>query len=255
MLRLKNKVAIITGGGNGLGAAIATRMSEEGAAIFILDLDNNGKKIAAQITNSGGKAGHLNCDVSREDQVIAGLDNAIDMFGHVDILVNNAAIEGPNLTTEQFSLADWERVFSVNTTGVFLCTKHVVPLLRKNNGGAIINISSIYGLVGGGDVSAYHASKGAVRLMSKNDAISFAPDKIRVNSIHPGFIPTSMVERFVDGSGTDLNTMKPILDEKHPLEGMGHPDDIAWAAVYLASDQARWVTGTELIVDGGYTAR
>ncbi len=144
---------------------------------------------------------------------------------------------------------------AVNTTAVFLCTKHAIAPMRQAGGGSIINISSIYGIVGGGDIPPYHASKGAVRLMSKNDALTFAPDKIRVNSVHPGFIFTALVDRFVKDAGMEHDAAKASLDTLHPLGGTGHPDDIAWGVVYLASDHARWVTGSELVIDGGYTAR
>lgn len=255
MPRLANKVAVITGASNGLGAATAHRMAAEGAAIALLDLDTGGEKVAAAITESGASAKFFRCDTTRENSVKETLAAVAAHFGEITVLVNNAGIEGPNQTSEHYALDDWERVFAVNTRGVFLCTKHVVPHMRASKGGSIINISSVYGIVGGGDVSAYHASKGAVRVMSKNDALAFAEDRIRVNSIHPGFIPTSMVDRFIDDTGLDMQEARPMLDALHPLGGMGEPDDIAWAAVYLASDEARWVSGAELVIDGGYTAR
>ena len=138
--------------------------------------------------------------------------------------------------------------------GVFFFTKHAIPHLKAAGGGSIINLSSIYGLVGAGDVPPYHASKGAVRLMSKNDALIYAPDKIRVNSIHPGFIWTPMVEHFTAES-EDVAETRHQVDLLHPLGHMGEADDIAWGAVYLASDEAKFVTGSELVIDGGYTAR
>lgn len=141
----------------------------------------------------------------------------------------------------------------VNSMAVFPCTKHAIPHLQRS--GSIINISSIYGILGGGDVPPYHASKGAVRVMSKNDALTYAADNIRVNSIHPGFIFTSMVHRYAAEAGLSEDSARSILDSAHPLGGTGGPDDIAWGAVYLASDRAKWVTGSELVIDGGYTAR
>jgi len=255
MPRLANKVTVITGGANGLGHAIATRMAEEGATIVVLDVDQAGEKTVAKLGASSNSARFIACDVTQEGQIKSAMQEAFDAFGRIDILVNNAGIEGPNKTSEHYELADWERVFAVNSTGVFLCTKHAVPLMRTSGGGAIVNISSIYGIVGGGDVAAYHASKAAVRVMTKNDALAFAPDNIRANSIHPGFIPTAMVDRFVDDTGLDMKDARPMLDDLHPLGGMGSPDDVAWGVVYLASDEARWVTGTELVIDGGYTSR
>jgi NAD(P)-dependent dehydrogenase (short-subunit alcohol dehydrogenase family) len=187
--------------------------------------------------------------------VSSALEGIADELGRIDILINNAGVEGVNKPTDELELSEWERVMAVNSTAVFLCTKHVIPHMRRAEGGSIINISSVYGIVGGGDIPPYHASKGAVRVMSKNDALTYAPEKIRVNSIHPGFIYTEMVHRYVGASGTDPDEARVALDALHPLGGTGKPDDIAWGAVYLASDESRWVTGTELVIDGGYTAR
>ena len=256
MARLSGKVAVVTGGANGLGEAIATRMSEEGAAVAVLDRDEEGgERVAGKLTDAGSKVAFFACDVTREEDVSAAISSVAEQFGRVDVLVNNAGVEGVNKPTHELSLQEWEHVMAVNTTAVFLCTKHAIPHLRQAGGGSIINISSIYGILGGADVPPYHASKGAVRVMSKNDALTYAADNIRVNSIHPGFIFTSMVHRYLEGSGLDLEETRPVLDAAHPLGGTGEPDDIAWGAVYLASDQAKWVTGSELVIDGGYTAR
>ena len=183
------------------------------------------------------------------------LANTGSRFGQVNTLVNNAGIEGVNKPTDQLSLSEWERVMAVNTTAVFLCTKHAVPHLKRSGGGSVVNISSIYGIVGGGDIPPYHAAKGAVRTMTKNDALTYAADRIRFNSVHPGFIFTALVKRYVNDAGWDAAAAKASLDALHPLGGTGTPDDIAWGVVYLASDQARWVTGAELVIDGGYTPR
>ena len=256
MTRLSGKVALITGGANGLGEAMATRMSEEGAAVAVLDRDEDGgERVAGKLTEAGAKAAFFACDVTREEDVSSAISSVAERFGRVDILVNNAGVEGVNKPTHELSLQEWEHVMAVNTTAVFLCTKHAIPHLRQAGGGSIINISSIYGILGGADVPPYHASKGAVRVMSKNDALTYAADNIQVNSIHPGFIVTSMVHRYIEGSGLDLEETRSALDALHPLGGTGEPDDIAWGAVYLASDQAKWVTGSELVIDGGYTAR
>ena len=256
MTRLSGKVAMVTGGANGLGEAIATRMSEEGAAVAVLDRDKDGgERVAAKLANSGAKAEFFACDVTQEEDVLAAISSSAERFGRVDVLVNNAGIEGANKPTHELALEEWERVMAVNATAVFLCTKHVIGHMRNAGGGSIINISSIYGIVGGGDVPPYHASKGAVRVMSKNDALTYATDNIRVNSIHPGFIFTSMVQRYAAEAGLSEADARSILDPAHPLGGTGEPDDIAWGAVYLASDQAKWVTGSELVIDGGYTAR
>lgn len=231
-------------------------MAEEGAAIAIVDLDKDaGQELADTLTKSGSQAISAACDATKEDQVADIIAMLAERFGRVEVLVNNAGIEGVNKPTHELALSEWEAAMAVNATAVFLCTKHAVPQLKRAGGGSVINISSIFGLVGGGDIPPYHASKGAVRLMSKNDALIYAGDNVRVNSIHPGFIFTSMVHRYVTDSGLDFDAAKPALDAAHPLGGTGEPDDIAWGAVYLASDQARWATGAELVIDGGYTAR
>lgn len=255
MNRLSGKAAVITGGGNGLGAAIAQRMADEGAAIAVLDRDPNGRAVAERIAAGGGRALFVQTDVTDEAQVSAAMRATFDAFGRLDVLVNNAGIEGENVPTDRLSLAEWNRVMAVDATAVFLCTKHVIPYLRQAGGGSVINISSIYGIVGSGDIPPYHAAKGAVRCMSKNDALTYASERIRVNSIHPGFIFTALVDRYVHDAGLERSAAKASLDALHPLGGTGTPDDIAWGAVYLASDESRWVTGAELVIDGGYTAR
>ncbi|MFT3665431.1 SDR family NAD(P)-dependent oxidoreductase [Piscinibacter sp.] len=255
MKRLEGKVALVTGGANGLGEAIALRLGEEGAAVALLDLDERGREVAAQLEARGIRTSFVRADVTREDEVRAAVQGVVERFGALHVLVNNAGIEGVNKPTHELPLADWERVMAVNVTGVFLCTKHAIAPLRAAGGGSIVNISSIYGLVGGGDVPPYHAAKGAVRTMSKNDALTYAADRIRVNSVHPGFIFTAMVKRYARDAGLQEADARKALDAMHPLGGTGSPDDIAWGVVYLASDQARWVTGAELVIDGGYTAR
>lgn len=255
MNRLANKVAVITGGAVGLGKATAERMAEEGAAVAILDVrDEEGVALAAALTARGLKAAWWRCNVASEAEVKRTLDDVVARFGKLDILVNNAGIAGVSKPTHEITEAEWDLVQSVNVKGVFFCTKHAIPHLKAAGGGSIINLSSIYGLVGGADVPPYHASKGAVRLMSKTDAMLYAPDRIRVNSIHPGFIWTPMVEGHLASQG-DVEEGRKAVGALHPLGHIGVPDDIAWGAVYLASDEAGFVTGSELVIDGGYTAR
>jgi len=177
-------------------------------------------------------------------------------FSRIDVLVNNAGISGVNKPTHEVTEADWDTLMAVNVKGVFFCTKHVIAHMKKGgHGGSIINLSSIYGIVGGGDAPPYHASKGAVRMMAKNDALTYAIDRIRVNSVHPGFIWTPMVEKFAADLPGTPDVVRKQLDSKHPLGHIGEPDDIAWAVVYLASEESKFVTGAELVVDGGYTAQ
>jgi NAD(P)-dependent dehydrogenase (short-subunit alcohol dehydrogenase family) len=254
MGRLDGKAAIVTGAALGIGRAIATRMAQEGAAVGLLDLyDVIARDLADDLTARGGKARYWRCDVSDERDVARAFDAVASDFGRLDVVVNNAGVAGANKPTHELTEAEWDFVQGVNVKGVFFGVKHAVPHLRRAGGGSIVNLSSIYGLVGAGDAPPYHASKGAVRLMTKNDALIYAPDRIRVNSIHPGFIWTPMVEEFL--AGQDQRQGRKDLDALHPLGHVGDPDDIAWGAVYLASDEAKFVTGAELVIDGGYTAR
>jgi NAD(P)-dependent dehydrogenase (short-subunit alcohol dehydrogenase family) len=254
MKRLQGKVAIITGASLGLGRATAVRMAEEGASVAVLDvLDPEGKALAAELTGRSLAARFWHCDVKNEAQVTQVIADVVKHFGRLDILVNNAGVSGASKPTHELSEAEWDWVQAINVKGVFFCTKHAIPHLRRAGGGSIINLSSIYGLVGAPDVPPYHASKGAVRLMTKTDALLYAADRIRVNSIHPGFIWTPMVEKHLAASG-DVAAGRKAVDALHPLGHMGEPDDIAWGAVYLASDEAKFVTGSELVIDGGYTA-
>lgn len=255
MDRLKGKVAIITGAALGLGRATALRMAEEGASVALLDMaEKEGQALAQELTGRGLPAHFWRCDVSQEAEVARVIGEVAQHFGRLDVLVNNAGVSGANKPTHEITEAEWDWVQGINVKGVFFCTKHAIPHLKQAGGGSIINLSSIYGLVGGADVPPYHASKGAVRLMSKTDALIYAPDKIRVNSIHPGFIWTPMVEHHLSAMG-DVEEGRKATDALHPLGHIGEPDDIAWGAVYLASDEAKFVTGSELVIDGGYTAR
>jgi NAD(P)-dependent dehydrogenase (short-subunit alcohol dehydrogenase family) len=255
MNRLAGKVALITGASLGLGRATAIRMAEEGAKVALLDvLDDEGIALKREMTGKGLTAEYWPCNVANERDVETVFNAVAKHFGRLDIVVNNAGVSGANKPTHELTEAEWDFVQNINVKGVFFGTKHAIAHLRKAGGGSIINLSSIYGLVGAGDVPPYHASKGAVRLMTKNDALIYAPDRIRVNSIHPGFIWTPMVEHHL-GNIDDVAAGRKATDALHPLGHMGEPDDIAWGAVYLASDEAKFVTGSELVIDGGYTAR
>ncbi|SFN50247.1 SDR family NAD(P)-dependent oxidoreductase [Marinobacter pelagius] len=255
MDRLKGKVAVITGGSHGIGAAAVTRMVEEGAAVAILDcLDDEGNALVKKLSGEGHQVAYWHCDVGDEENVKTAINEAADKFGHIDVLVNNAGISGPNKPTHELTEEEWDLVQRVNVKGVFFCTKHVIPHMKKAGRGSIINMSSIYGLVSAPDIPPYHASKGAVRLMTKTDAMLYAPDNIRANSIHPGFIWTPMVEGHLKTTGDDLDAAKQATAGLHPLGHMGEPDDIAWGVVFLASEESKFMTGSELVIDGGYTA-
>lgn len=257
MDRVKDKVCIITGGALGIGRACAERLGQEGATIAVFDvLDAEGEALAAELRGRGVNARYWHVDVASERNVQTAIDQVAALFGGVDVLINNAGIAGVNKPTHEITEEEWDRVQSVNVKGVFFCTKHAIPHLKAAGSGSIVNLSSIYGLVGGPDVPPYHASKGAVRLMSKTDAMLYAPDRIRVNSLHPGYIWTPMVEHhLLDSGATDLAEARKAVDALHPLGHMGEVDDIAWGVVYLASDESKFVTGSELVIDGGYTAR
>ena len=219
-------------------------------------LDAEGEALAAAVQAQGHEAAYWHVDVAREAEVAAAVDAVAARFGGVHVLVNNAGIAGANKPTHEISEAEWDAVQAVNTKGVFFCTKHAIPHMRRAGAGSIVNLSSIYGLVGAPDVPPYHASKGAVRLMTKTDALTYAADRIRVNSVHPGYIRTPMVEHHLRDSGAaDLEAAIVEVGRLHPLGHMGEPDDIAWGVVYLASDEAKFITGAELVIDGGYTAR
>jgi NAD(P)-dependent dehydrogenase (short-subunit alcohol dehydrogenase family) len=257
MQRVHDKTCIVTGASLGIGRACALRLAREGAHVALFDvLDDPGAALVAELEASGARVRYWHVDVSSERAVHAAIDEVAAHFGGVDVVVNNAGIAGANKPTHEITEEEWDRVQAINVKGVFFCTKHAIAHLRRAGGGSIINLSSIYGLVGAADVPPYHASKGAVRLMSKNDALIYAADRIRVNSIHPGFIWTPMVDHHLRDSGaTDIEAARREVGLLHPLGHMGEPDDIAWAVVYLASDESKFVTGSELVIDGGYTAR
>ena len=256
MNRLQGKVAIVTGASLGIGAACAQRMAEEGCRIALADIvDDAGESLAGDLRERGHDARYYHCDVGSEASVATMIDAVTSDFGRIDVLVNNAGISGTNKPTHELTEAEWDRVQTINVKGVFFCTKHAIPHLKRAGGGSIINLSSIYGLISAPDVPPYHASKGAVRLMSKTDALLYASERIRVNSIHPGFIMTPMVENHLKSMGGDFTEHAAQVSALHPLSHMGEPDDIAWGVVYLACDESKFVTGSELVIDGGYTCR
>lgn len=253
MGRLSDKVVLVTGGSLGIGQSACRLCIKEGAKVAITDvLITEGEALAKEL---GDNARFYHMDVANEESVKYAIDSVVADFGGLDVLVNNAGISGTNKPTHELTEAEWDQVQAVNVKGVFFCTKHSIPHLKKRGGGSIINLSSIYGIIGAPDVPPYHASKGAVRQMTKTDAMIYAPDNIRVNSIHPGYIWTPMVENHLKRSGVDVAEGRKALDALHPLGRIGEPDDIGWAIVFLASDEAKFFTGEEMVIDGGYTAR
>lgn len=256
MNRVENKVVIVTGGALGIGRSACLLLAEEGAKVAITDiLDEEGQGLADEINDSVGTAKYYHLDVSDEGEVKEVFSSVASEFGKVDVLVNNAGISGVNKPTDEIDLKDWQKVMDVNINGVFLCTKHVIPYMKDQADGNIINLSSIYGIIGAPDIPPYHASKGAVRLMTKTDALQFAQFGIRVNSVHPGFIWTPLVESMGKESPEGVDNFRKELDTKHPIGHVGEPDDIGWGIVYLASDESKFLTGSELVIDGGYTCQ
>ncbi len=247
---------IVTGGSLGIGKSACQVMAREGAHIAITDiLDDDGRKLMEEIVSDGNSAQFWHLDVSDEEEVKKVFSEVKEKYGKIDVLVNNAGISGMNKPTDQISLEDWQKVMDINVNGVFLCTKHVIPYMRANGSGSIINLSSIYGIIGAADIPAYHASKGAVRLMTKNDALIYAKENIRVNSVHPAFIWTPLVEAMARESEKGVEGFRSEIESLHPVGHVGEPEDVAWGIVYLASDEAKFLTGSELVIDGGYTCQ
>ena len=247
-MRLENKVAFISGGARGMGAAEARLFSQEGCKVVIGDLrDELGRQVEAEINELGGECLFVHLDVTDEQSWKDAVAATVERFGKLDILVNNAGIYRPE-TVENTSIENWDTTMSVNAKGVFLGTKAAIPELRKAGGGSIVNISSVAGLVGNHISSAYTASKGAVRLFTKSTAIQHAVDGIRCNSVHPGTIETDMTADLLAGEGREDRLSRT------PLGRLGRTDDIAYGVLFLASDEASFMTGSELVIDGGRTA-
>ena len=250
-MRLQGKIALISGGARGMGAVEARLFAKEGAKITIGDvLEDEGRKLEAEINATGGVALFMRLDVTHEADWQKAVQATVNRFGKLDVLVNNAGISGRG-RVEDTAVEEWDRVMDVNAKGVFLGTKVAIPAMRQGGGGSIINISSQLGLVGTDHSSPqYQASKGAVRLLTKATAIQYAQEGIRANSVHPGPIVTPMTE----AARADPERYQLMLS-RVPLGCYGQPEDVAYGVLYLASDEARWVTGSELVIDGGWTAQ
>jgi len=256
MKRLNGKICIVTGGAHGIGRETCLRLAEEGASVAITDIANDeGQRLRQEIAAQGGTAEYWHLDVTDAGAVEEVFGSIADRLGGIDVVVNNAGISGINKPTHEIEAEDWQKVIDVNVNGVFYCTKAAVPHLQKAGGGSIVNLSSIYGLVGAPDLPPYHASKGAVRLMTKTDALLYAKKGIRVNSVHPGFIWTPLVRELAEESQEGVDAFRKALDDLHPIGHVGDPEDIAAGIAYLASEDAKFVTGSELVIDGGYTAK
>jgi NAD(P)-dependent dehydrogenase (short-subunit alcohol dehydrogenase family) len=258
MGRVEGKVAVVTGGSRGLGQEICRLLAKEGAGVAVTDiLDIEGEKTVEEIVNSGGVARYYHLNVTQEEGVKEALSAIFKDFQKINILINNAGISGPLKPTHEIGEGEWYQVLDVDAKGVFLCTKHTIPYMKAGGGGSIINISSVYGIVAGIDDPPpylYHAAKGAVRVMTKSDAVCYARDKIRVNSVHPGWIWTPMlgeVSRKFPGGPAEFNKQ---FFERIPLGHWGEPADVAYGVLFLASDESKFITGSEMVIDGGYVA-
>ncbi len=246
--RLDGKVALISGAARGMGQAEADLFAQEGAKVVLADvLDDLGRQAAQDIVRQGGEAYYVHLDVTLESDWQRAVETAEQTYGQLSILINNAGIVRM-APLDETSLEAWHEVINVNQTGVFLGMKHAIPAMRRAGGGSIINISSVAGLVGLPNIPAYQASKGAVRLLTKNAAVQYAQDNIRVNSIHPGRIETPMTAPLA-------SERREMVINLTPLRRDGKPREVAYGALFLASDEASYVTGAELVIDGGFTAQ
>ena len=244
MTRFNGRVALVTGGASGIGKATAKRIADEGGAVVIADVqDGLGQAVVAEIEQSGGKARYVHLDVTDEAGWAEAIATTVDAFGGLDVLVNNAGI-GDTEALEVTTLDTWHKVVAVTQTSVFLGMKAAAEQLKRSGNGSVVNVSSMYGIVGSGVSPAYHAAKGAVRLLTKTTALGWAQQGVRVNSVHPGFIDTPILG----------DTDRDALTGSTPMGRLGRPEEIAATITFLASDDASFTTGAELVVDGGYTA-
>ncbi len=250
MDRLTGRTAIVTGGASGIGKATAQRLASEGAQVVVTDINEAaGNTVVEELKKAGATAAFMQHDVARAQDWDLVIDDTLAAYGGVDILVNNAGM-GDLLDIDESPLEDWDRTIAIDQTSIFLGMKFASPHLKASGRGSVINISSIFGISGGfGTSPAYHAAKGAVRTMTKNVALLWAQQGVRVNSIHPGFIDTPLLDT---AKGTPF---EQVMIDMTPMGRLGRPEEIAAAVAYLASDDASFVTGSELVVDGGYLAR
>jgi NAD(P)-dependent dehydrogenase (short-subunit alcohol dehydrogenase family) len=251
--RFIDQVVIVTGGAKGIGQGIAKVFSQEGAKVVIADWDEeNGPITAEELRKNGGEAIYIKCDVSNENQVKAMVEKTIQTFGRIDVLVNNAGV-GIYKSILEATSQDWDLCLNVNLKGVFLCSKYVIPYMQKQGKGNIINISSVHSFQTVNGVAPYAASKGGITALTRNMAIDYGPT-IRVNAIAPGWVLTPLIQSIFD-SYPDPEAQRKAVEQRQVMKRIGRPEDIGYAAAFLASDEASFITGTQLFVDGGLTAQ
>ena len=247
MERLKEKVAVVTGGCSGIGEAITELFSKEGAKVIVFDLQEK------DVIKRCG-ADFIQLNIGDEKAITEAVEHIITQYGRIDILVNNAGIPGANKPTHALSEEEWDEVFDTDVKGTFFCSKHVIPHMVRNGGGSIVNLCSVFGTHGSqGEISAYHAAKGAIMAMSKQDAATYGRKNVRVNAIFPGTIETPLMRNLTKEYPGGFDSYAEYIAKRNPLHKIGKPIDVAYGALYLASDEAGFVTGASLYIDGGYT--
>lgn len=256
MAKLKDKVALITGAAMGMGQATAALFAAEGAHVAVTDFNEEaGRKAVEAIVAQGGDAVFYPLNVADEKQVADVVAQVVDRWGTIDVLVNCAGIIGPDKQTHEVTEDEWDALFAVDVKGVFFATKHAVPHMIAQKSGSIINFSSIYGLIGNDEFSPYHVAKGAVTMLTKQDAASYGRHNIRVNSVHPSTVLTPLVEGVAAQFEGGLPAYERHMTANQSIRRLGTPMDVAYAVLFLASDESTWITGVNLPIDGGYTAR
>ncbi len=256
MNRLEGKVTVITGAASGMGRATAELFAREGATVAVTDFAaDQGQAVVDAITEAGGTAQFWRVDVTDETSVASAYRAIGERFGTIDVLINAAGIIGVDKPTHELAEAEWDALFAVDVKGVFFSTKHALPYMIAQGSGSIVNYSSIYGLTGNDEFTAYHAAKGAVTMMTKQDAAVYGQYGIRVNSVHPSTVLTPLVEGIANAFPGGIIEYEKVNTRMQSIRRLGQPEDVAWACVYLASDESTWVTGVNLPIDGGFMAR
>jgi NAD(P)-dependent dehydrogenase (short-subunit alcohol dehydrogenase family) len=250
MDRVKDKAAIVTGAASGIGEATAKLLAREGSRVAVTDIDDeNGRRVVNEITAAGGQADYWHMDVGKEEEVRQTISEVFERYGKLNILVNNAGVAAGGMHTHTITTENWDQAMLVDLKGPFWCVKYSVPFMFKSGGGSVVNVSSIMGILGG-PATVYNTAKAALRHMTKCDAVSYAKDNIRFNSVHPGYIVTPQFKRLASKTDSVEESMKRE-GKGIPLGRMGMPEEIAYGILFLASDESSYMTGTEMVIDGG----